>query len=63
MLQASPIHDRRPMAVDIRRHMPSRASFADALRSRAVVLRAAVALAVSVLALVGLLDLSILASA
>ena len=43
--------------------VPSRASFARALRSGTVVLRAAVALAVSVLALVGLLDLSILASA
>ena len=62
-LQASLINDQRSIAFDINRHVPSRTSFAEAIRSKAVVLRACVAIAVSVLALVGLLDMSILASA
>ena len=62
-LQASLIHDQRSNALVVHHGAPSRASFAQALRSRAVVLRASVAIAVSVLSLVGLLDLSVLASA
>ena len=76
-LHASLTHDQRSLAFDLQGPasarlrrisrpsavVPSRATFARALCSPAVVLRASVALAVSVLALVGLLDLSILASA
>jgi hypothetical protein len=62
-LQASLIHDQRSIALVVHHRLPSRASFARALCSGAVLLRASVALAVAVLALVGLLDLSILASA
>ena len=57
----APTHQRRLSRPSV--SVPSRTSFAEALCSGAVVLRASVALAVSILALVGLLDMSVLASA
>jgi hypothetical protein len=62
-LQASLSHGQRSIAFVVHHRVPSRTSFAEALCSGAVVLRASVVLAVSILALVGLLDLSVLASA